>query len=72
MGKPTSNYLEKCTAQYCTLANAREQIVRCFRGEVADSNSTATGQFPELHLEVPLQRAVSTSNRRVNKNSMLD
>jgi hypothetical protein len=70
MGKPTSNYLEKCTAQYCTLANVPEQIVPCFRGEVADSNSTATGRFPELQLEVSLQRAFSISNRRVNKNSM--
>ena len=26
MGKLASNYLEKCTAQYCTLAKAQEQI----------------------------------------------
>ena len=38
MGRPTSNYLEKCTAQYCTLAKAQEQIVPCFRdNSVAES-----------------------------------
>ena len=27
MGKLASNYLEKCTAKYCTLAKAQEQLV---------------------------------------------
>ena len=34
MGKPTSNFLEKCNARSCTLAKASEQIVPCFRGPV--------------------------------------
>jgi hypothetical protein len=33
MGQLASNYLEKCTAQYCTLAKAQKQIVPCFRGD---------------------------------------
>jgi hypothetical protein len=33
MGKPASNSMEKCTAKYCTLWKAKEQIVPCFRGD---------------------------------------
>jgi hypothetical protein len=33
MGKLTSNYQEKCTAQYCTLAKDQQQIAPCFRGD---------------------------------------